>query len=73
MAAGIKLYGSTYTMVDDNYIYNNTVGIFDKEGGNDGSQLPKQHNTYTRNWLTGNTDGRFLGQQSRWASNILYL
>jgi len=47
-------------MVDDNHIYNNTVGIFVKDGTNSNAAL-NSINTYTRNWLTGNTNFDFLG------------
>jgi parallel beta-helix repeat protein len=32
-SSGIKLYRSTDAIIEDNYIYSNTVGVFDKESG----------------------------------------
>ena len=64
---------ATDTMVDDNYIYDNAVGIFDKDGGNDGSNSLVSSNTYTRNWLTGNTELDFEGNnQSGPATYYIY-
>jgi len=47
-SAGIKVYskGAKNVIVEDNYIYDNTAGVFDKDYG--------VQNTYRRNYLTGN-------------------
>ena len=58
-SAGIKVYKSTHIVSEDNYIYGNTVGIFDKDGGSLGNGT--NQNTYTRNYITGNTNFAFLG------------
>jgi hypothetical protein len=58
-SAGIKVYTSTNLLISDNYIYGNTTGIFDKDGGTLGNDT--NQNTYTRNWITGNTGDQFLG------------
>ena len=60
-SSGLKVYKSTYMIVEDNYIHNCSVGISDKDGGNDTDQPLKTINTYTRNWLTGKTMDQFLG------------
>ena len=46
-------------MIEDNYIHDCTVGVFDKDSGKqgDGANQP----TYARNWLTHNGDSQFLG------------
>ena len=59
--AGLKVYKSTYMIVDDNYIHGCCVGIFDKDGGNNHGQPLTTNNTYRRNFLTGNTMDQFLG------------
>ena len=58
---GIKVYATTHMIVEDNYIHNCGVGIFDKDGGNDSWSPLFTNNTYRRNWLTGNTMNQFLG------------
>ena len=58
-SAGIKIYYSTNLLISDNYIHNNTVGIFDKDAGTLGNGT--NQNTYTRNWITNNSDDQFLG------------
>ena len=46
-------------MIEDNYIHDCTVGVFDKDSGKqgDGTNRP----TYRRNWLTHHRDSQFLG------------
>jgi parallel beta-helix repeat protein len=52
-SAGIKVYKSENIVVEDNYIYDNTAGVFDKDSG--------INNTYRRNYLTGNSYAQFHG------------
>ena len=52
-SVGIKIYKSQNLVVEDNWIYDNTRGIFDKDSG--------INNTYRRNFLTGNREAQFHG------------
>ena len=52
-SCGIKLYGTSDSVVEDNYVYDCTSGIFDKDSG--------EQNTYARNYLTDDPGGAFLG------------
>jgi len=52
-SVGIKIYKSENLVVEDNYIYDNTRGIFDKDSG--------INNTYRRNFLTQNRLEQFHG------------
>ncbi len=52
-SAGIKVYKSQNLVVEDNYVHDNTRGIFDKDSGT--------NNTYRRNFLTGNEEAQFHG------------
>jgi parallel beta-helix repeat protein len=52
-SCGIKVYKSQNLVVEDNWIYDNTRGIFDKDSG--------INNTYRRNYLTGNREAQFHG------------
>jgi len=52
-STGIKVYVTQDLVVEDNYIYDNTVGIFDKDSG--------INNTYRRNFITGNKTYQFHG------------
>lgn len=52
-SAGIKLYRTKKIVVEDNLIRGNTDGVFDKDSG--------IGNTYRRNWLTGNREDQFQG------------
>jgi hypothetical protein len=52
-SVGIKIYKSQNLVVEDNYIYDNTRGIFDKDSG--------INNTYRRNFLTKNRLEQFHG------------
>jgi len=45
-SAGIKFYNNENAIIEDNYIFDNTVGIFDKEEG--------FNNTYRRNYFADN-------------------
>ena len=47
-SAGIKVYskGAKHVIIEDNYIHDNTAGVFDKDYG--------VENTYRRNYFTGN-------------------
>lgn len=58
-SAGIKVYKSSSLLIEDNYIHDCTVGVFDKDSGKqgDGTNRP----TYRRNWLTHHRDSQFLG------------
>ena len=53
--AGIKVYAAVGTIIEDNYIHDNCVGIYDKE--TDAPNLA----IYRRNWVTNNTYYQFLG------------
>jgi hypothetical protein len=60
-SAGIKLYTTSNAIIEDNYIHDNTAGVFDKDSGLD--------NTYRRNFLTRNPTafyGRNQGKISRY-------
>jgi parallel beta-helix repeat protein len=52
-SAAVKVYKSEDIVVEDNYIYGNTAGIFDKDSG--------INNTYRRNYLTKNSLAQFHG------------
>ena len=52
-SCGIKVYKSQNLIVEDNYVYDNTRGIFDKDSG--------INNTYRRNYLTKNRLDQFHG------------
>ena len=58
-SAGIKLYATLNTLISDNYIHGNTVGIFDKD-----SSAGVCNNTYARNWITANSRDQFLGNNN---------
>ncbi|MFO0891126.1 MAG: right-handed parallel beta-helix repeat-containing protein [Isosphaeraceae bacterium] len=63
-SAGIKVYTSGNLVVEDNYIHDNTTGVYDKDSG--------LHNTYRRNWVTAN-DTQFLGSnQGSVADYLIY-
>lgn len=63
-SAGIKVYTSSDIIVEDNYIYGNTTGIFDKDSG--------VNNTYRRNYITDN-DLAFQGNnQGQMATFVIY-
>lgn len=63
-SAGIKVYTSSNIIVEDNYIYGNTTGIFDKDSG--------VNNTYRRNYVTNN-DLAFQGNnQGQMATFVVY-
>jgi parallel beta-helix repeat protein len=52
-SCGIKVYKSENLIVEDNWVYDNTRGIFDKDSG--------INNTYRRNYLTRNREVPFHG------------
>jgi len=52
-SVGIKIYKSRNLVVEDNWVYDNTRGIFDKDSG--------INNTYRRNFLTKNRMEQFHG------------
>jgi hypothetical protein len=52
-STGIKIYKSKNLVVEDNWVYDNIRGIFDKDSG--------INNTYRRNFLTGNQEAQFHG------------
>ena len=60
-SSGIKIYDSGNLLISDNYIYGNTCGIHDKQSLD--NDVPND-NTYTRNWVTDNTDSAFLGNNN---------
>ncbi len=64
--AGIKVYskGSTNVVVEDNYIYDNTAGVFDKDFGVD--------NTYRRNYFTRNGTDFYGNNQGGLARYYIY-
>lgn len=63
-SAGIKLYDTTDCLIEDNYIHGNTAGVFDKDSG--------IHNTYRRNYLTGNDTQWYGNNQDQVASPRIY-
>ncbi|MDO8742496.1 MAG: LamG-like jellyroll fold domain-containing protein, partial [bacterium] len=63
-SAGLKFYSTTNAIVEDNYIHDNTSGIFDKESGN--------ANTYRRNYLTANQKAQFYGN-NQGAPMLVYI
>jgi Bacterial Ig-like domain len=70
-SAGIKVYYSTNLLITDNYIYGNTTGIHDKDGGTLGNGT--NQNTYARNWITNNSGDQFLGNnQNDLATYYMY-
>jgi len=52
-SVGIKVYKSQNLIIEDNWVYDNTRGIFDKDSG--------INNTYRRNFLTKNRLEQFHG------------
>jgi PKD repeat protein len=54
--AGIKVYGDTNDIVEDNYITECSVGISDKY-----ASVWPNNQTYRRNWVAGNTNIQFKG------------
>ena len=66
-SAGIKLYASVGAIIEDNFIHDNTVGIYDKD-----TNAPNLA-TYRRNWVTNNTTYQFLGNtQGNPATYFIY-
>jgi len=65
-SAGIKVYskGAKNVVVEDNYIRNNTAGVFDKDFG--------VKNTYRRNYLTRNTTQFYGNNQGGPALYYIY-
>ena len=60
-SAAIKLYTTSNAVIEDNYIHDNTAGLFDKDSGID--------NTYRRNLVVRNKlnfDGRVQGKVARY-------
>jgi hypothetical protein len=67
-AAGLKLYKDTNAIIEDNWVHDNCMGIFDKDSGTSGS-----YNTYRRNYLTANTIIQFIGaNQGVPATHFIY-
>ncbi|MCG6957574.1 MAG: right-handed parallel beta-helix repeat-containing protein, partial [Gemmatimonadetes bacterium] len=64
-SAGIKVYTSSDAVIEDNYIYGNNVGVYDKDSG--------INNTYRRNYITGNEEYQWYGNnQGEYASPKIY-
>lgn len=65
-SAGIKVYskGVKNVIVEDNYIYDNTAGVFDKDSG--------VENTYRRNYLTRNKTDFYGNNQGGPARYYVY-
>jgi len=65
-SAGIKLYskGAKNVIVEDNYIYDNTAGVFDKDFGVD--------NTFRRNYFTRNRTDFYGNNQGGTARYFIY-
>jgi len=65
-SAGIKVYskGVKNVIVEDNYIYDNAAGVFDKDFG--------VQNTYRRNYFTGNTTHFYGNNQGGLARYYIY-
>jgi hypothetical protein len=63
-SAGIKVYTSDHLVIEDNYLYDNTTGIFDKDSG--------FANTYRRNLATGNSTAFQGNNQGQDATYSIY-
>ncbi|MDA8018773.1 MAG: right-handed parallel beta-helix repeat-containing protein [Thermoanaerobaculia bacterium] len=63
-SAGIKLYRVTDALIEDNWIYDNRAGVFDKDSG--------VRNTYRRNWFGGNHAAEFYGNNQGLDSTIYF-
>ena len=63
-SAGIKLYQVRHAVIEDDYIHDNTAGIFDKESA--------VANVYRRNLLTANVQPFYGNNQADPASYELY-
>ncbi len=63
-SAGIKLYRTKNIIIEDNYIYQNTAGISDKESG--------INNTYRRNYLNENIDSFYGNNQGNISTIFIY-
>ena len=65
-AAGIKIYskGAKNVIIEDNYIYDNTAGVFDKDFGVD--------NTFRRNYFTQNRTQFYGNNQGGMARYFIY-
>ncbi len=63
-SAGIKIYTSSNMVFEDNYIYGNTAGIFDKDSG--------FQNTIRRNYLTRNGDQFYGNNQGAQMKDYIY-
>jgi parallel beta-helix repeat protein len=60
-SSGIKVYDSKDIIVEDNYIYDNTSGVYDKDSG--------INNTYRRNFFTGNHRYQWYGNNQDQVAN----
>ena len=63
-SAGIKVYTTNEALIEDNYIHSNTAGVYDKDSGID--------NTYRRNFITGNEDYQWYGNNQGEVSTIYF-
>jgi hypothetical protein len=65
-SAGIKVYskGAKNVIIEDNYIHDNSAGVFDKDFG--------VQNTYRRNYFTGNKTQFYGNNQGGPASYYIY-
>ena len=60
-SSGIKIYISTQNLIEDNYIHDCDVGVYDKDGGPYGDGW--EQSTYRRNYITVNNSSPYkLGQ-----------
>jgi hypothetical protein len=68
-SAGLKVYKSTNILVEDNYVHDNYVGIFDKDGG---SVNGSTQATYRRNFVRNDTTLSFYGN-NQGALSVYYI
>lgn len=61
-SCGIKIYTSSTSTIEDNYVHGCTSGIFEKQSIAYAGTAGTNQNTYRRNWLTGSSSlSNFLG------------
>src|SRR5262249_46566992 len=58
---GIQLYSSHNIVVEDNYLYDNQIGIYEKQSVLAGQPDGSNQNIYRRNWMTNNVITAFTG------------
>jgi len=61
-SAGIKCYDDGHILIEDNYIHDNTCGVFDKDGGLIRPEPDGFHQSiYRRNYIVNNVERDFVG------------